>query len=107
MIFNLFDNALEASPNVVRVGVGRTDGDLVITVTDEGPGFSTEMLAEFGKPYRSSKGRPGGGLGLFLVVNVVRKLGGLVAAENAASRGAIVILRLPLSSLSPRASNGN
>jgi two-component system sensor histidine kinase RegB len=107
VIFNLFDNALEASPNVVRVCVGRTDGDLVITVTDEGPGFSAEMLAEFGKPYRSSKGRPGGGLGLFLVVNVVRKLGGLVVAENAASRGAIVTLTLPLASLSPRGSNGD
>ncbi len=107
VIFNLFDNALEASPNVVRVCVGRTDGDLVITVTDEGPGFSAEMLAEFGKPYRSSKGRPGGGLGLFLVVNVMRKLGGLVVAENAASRGAIVTLTLPLASLSPRGSNGD
>ena len=107
VIFNLFDNALEASPNVVRVGVERIDGDLVITVTDEGPGFSAEMLAEFGKPYRSSKGRPGGGLGLFLVVNVVRKLGGFVVAENAASRGAIVTLTLPLASLSPRGSNGD
>jgi two-component system, sensor histidine kinase RegB len=107
VVFNLFDNALEASPNVVRVGVGRTDGDLVITVTDEGPGFSAEMLTGFGKPYRSSKGRPGGGLGLFLVVNVVRKLGGLVVAENAASRGAIVTLTLPLASLSPRGSNGD
>jgi two-component system, sensor histidine kinase RegB len=106
VIFNLFDNALEASPKIVRVGVGRTDDDLVITVTDEGPGFSAEMLAEFGKPYRSSKGRPGGGLGLFLVVNVVRKLGGLVAAQNAARGGAIVTLTLPLASLSPRASHG-
>ena len=43
-----------------------------------GPGFAPEMLAQFGKPYQSSKGRPGGGLGLFLVVNVVRTLGGSV-----------------------------
>ena len=34
------------------------------------------MLAQLGKPYQSSKGRPGGGLGLFLVVNVARTLGG-------------------------------
>jgi two-component system, sensor histidine kinase RegB len=107
VIFNLFDNALEASPKIVRVGVGRTGDDFVITVTDEGPGFSAEMLAEFGKPYRSSKGRLGGGLGLFLVVNVVRKLGGLVAAQNAARGGAIVTLTLPLASLSPRASHGD
>jgi len=106
VIFNLFDNALEASPNLVRVGVAREDGNLVVSVSDEGPGFSEEMLSEFGKPYRSSKGRPGGGLGLFLVVNVVRKLGGLVAAKNAAKRGAIVILTLPLASLSPGGGHG-
>jgi two-component system sensor histidine kinase RegB len=59
------------------------------------------MLAEFGKPYRSSKGRPGGGLGLFLVVNVVRKLGGVVSAENGVIIGATVTLKLPIASLSP------
>jgi two-component system sensor histidine kinase RegB len=107
VIFNLFDNALEASPNLVEVGVRRTEGDLVIAVRDEGPGFSEEMLAEFGKPYRSSKGRPGGGLGLFLVVNVVRKLGGVIAAANAAGKGAIVTLTLPLASLSPGGNHGD
>jgi two-component system sensor histidine kinase RegB len=107
VIFNLFDNALEASPNLVEVGVRRTEDDLVITVSDEGPGFSEEMLAEFGKPYRSSKGRPGGGLGLFLVVNVVRKLGGVIAAENTAGKGAIVTLTLPLASLSPGGNHGD
>jgi two-component system, sensor histidine kinase RegB len=107
VIFNLFDNALEASPNLVEVGVRRTEGDLVIAVSDEGPGFSEEMLTEFGKPYRSSKGRPGGGLGLFLVVNVVRKLGGVIAAANAAGKGAIVTLTLPLASLSPGGNHGD
>ncbi|MFT4252431.1 MAG: sensor histidine kinase, partial [Caulobacter sp.] len=54
---------------------------------------------DFGKPYRSSKGRQGGGLGLFLVVNVVRKLGGSVSASNGAEGGALVLLRLPLATL--------
>ena len=73
----------------------------MVTVDDRGPGFTPEMLAEFGKPYRSSKGRPGGGLGLFLVVNVARKLGGVVTAENAEIGGAEVTLTLPVASLSP------
>jgi two-component system sensor histidine kinase RegB len=107
VIFNLFDNALEASPNLVEVGIRRAEDDLVITVSDEGPGFSEEMLATFGKPYRSSKDRPGGGLGLFLVVNVVRKLGGVIAAENAAGKGAILTLTLPLASLSPGGNHGD
>jgi two-component system sensor histidine kinase RegB len=106
-IFNLFDNALEASPDRVMVEVGRANDDLVITVQDDGPGFSAEMLAALGKPYLSSKGRPGGGLGLFLVVNVVRKLGGVVSARNGAVNGAIVTLTLPLASLLPGGVHGD
>jgi two-component system sensor histidine kinase RegB len=101
VIFNLLDNAYEASPGLVGVHVSRVDDALVVTVDDRGPGFTPEMLAEFGKPYRSSKGRPGGGLGLFLVVNVARKLGGVVTAKNAEIGGAEVTLTLPVASLSP------
>jgi two-component system sensor histidine kinase RegB len=70
-----------------------------LTVSDKGPGFSPAMLSQFGKPYQSSKGRPGGGLGLFLVVNVARTLGGTVAANNLAEGGATVTLTLPLSAI--------
>lgn len=102
VIFNVFDNALEASPSWVGVTLRRQDGaHLSITVTDRGPGFDPTILAEFGKPYRSSKNRPGSGLGLFLVVNVVRKLGGSVTAENGAEGGARVVIILPLEALSP------
>ena len=57
------------------------------------------MLEQLGKPYQSSKGRPGGGLGLFLVTNVVRTLGGNVAAANRAEGGAVVTLALPLAAI--------
>ena len=57
------------------------------------------MLAQFGKPYQSSKGRPGGGLGLFLVVNVARTLGGSVAARNRAEGGAVVTITLPMAAI--------
>jgi two-component system sensor histidine kinase RegB len=100
VIFNLFDNALDASPRMIHARVVRDDGNIVLTVRDEGPGFADEMLSAFGKPYQSTKGRAGSGLGLFLVVNVVRKLGGTVGAANASEGGAVVTLKLPLASLS-------
>lgn len=106
VIFNVFDNALEASPNWIGVTVRRQDDDLILTVSDVGPGFDEMILAELGKPYRSSKNRPGGGLGLFLVVNVVRKLGGTVRAENHPRGGASVTLTLPVASLSSGDSRG-
>lgn len=96
MICNVLDNALEASPQWVGLEASRHEDDLVLTVTDRGPGFLPAMLAQFGKPYQSSKGRPGGGLGLFLVVNVARTLGGSVAARNRPEGGAEVVLTLPL-----------
>ncbi|PWR17842.1 ATP-binding protein [Zavarzinia compransoris] len=101
VIFNVLDNALEASPAWIGVAAGRQGGNIVVTVSDAGPGFAPEMLKEFGKPYRSTKGRPGGGLGLYLVANVVRKLGGTVSARNGADGGASVTLALPVAALSP------
>lgn len=101
VICNIFDNALEASPHHVGVRVERREEALAIIVEDEGPGFSPEILATLGKPYRSTKGRPGGGLGLFLVSNVMRKLGGTLSADNRSGRGARVTVTLPLAALAP------
>lgn len=99
IIFNVLDNAYDSSPDWIGVSISR-DGDmLVLRVLDRGPGFAPQMLAQFGKPYQSSKGKLGGGLGLFLVVNVVRKLGGNVVAANRPEGGASVTLKLPLSAL--------
>ncbi|MFT3859098.1 MAG: ATP-binding protein [Aquabacterium sp.] len=100
MIDNVLDNALEAAPQgVVRLHASCEDDTLILRVRDEGPGFAPEMLQRFGKPYESSKGRPGGGLGLFLSVNVARTLGGRIEARNREGGGAEVVITLPLASL--------
>src|SRR6202040_3229511 len=81
MIHNVLDNAFEASRGWVGLRVARGGDALRLTVSDAGPGFAPEMPAQLGKPYRSSKGRPGAGLGLFLVSNVARTLHGSVSAQ--------------------------
>jgi two-component system sensor histidine kinase RegB len=118
IIGNVIDNAVEVSPDLVVIeawlegerdrnasqkgakrpvpGEGR---QLVLTVSDRGPGFAPEMLGRVGQPYASTKGRDGGGLGLFLVVNVIRKLGGAVTVENRQGGGASVQLSIPLATL--------
>ncbi|WP_027144839.1 ATP-binding protein [Mesorhizobium sp. WSM3626] len=98
VIFNLFDNAQEASQDWVGVTAERQGDKLVISVRDRGLGFDEGILAALGQPYMSSKGRPGGGLGLFLVMNVVRNLGGDFSARNM-EQGACVTLSLPLAAL--------
>lgn len=99
VVTNLLDNAFEVSPGWIRLNAARRGDMLRIEVLDRGPGFSPAQLENFGKPYHSTKGSPGAGLGLFLVVNVVRKLGGTVSAHNRPEGGATVTVELPLASV--------
>lgn len=99
VIGNVIDNAIEVSPGTVTLTALREDDALVIEIADRGTGFAPEILATFGQPYRSTKGKPGGGLGLFLLVNVLRKLGGEASAENRLDGGARVRIVLPLAAL--------
>ena len=98
-LFNILDNALEASPDWLSLEATRQGEILILTVRDKGPGFPADILQSFGKPYLSRKGQPGTGLGLFLVVNVMRKLGGAIEARNT-NEGAVVELRFPIGALS-------
>lgn len=99
MIGNVLDNAAEASPHAVWFEARREDDALVLAVWDQGPGFAPELLPQIGKPYQSTKGHPGGGLGLFLVFNVARTLGGDVAVGNLPEGGAQVRITLPLAAI--------
>ncbi|TAF80607.1 MAG: sensor histidine kinase [Curvibacter sp.] len=100
MVFNVLDNARDASPHWVSLEASRDGEALRIVVTDRGPGFTPEVLSHIGVPYQSTKGRPGGGLGLFLSMNVARTLGGSVSAENRAEGGARVTITLSLPDIS-------
>ncbi|TFW12945.1 HAMP domain-containing histidine kinase [Brevundimonas intermedia] len=98
----LFDNAVEAGARRIAVTTTRTDDTLGIAVRDDGPGFPDVILQAWGKPYNSTKPRAGAGLGLFLLMNVIRSLGGRVEASNPPAGGAEVRLTLPLSALAPK-----
>nr|WP_184004418.1 ATP-binding protein [Stakelama sediminis] len=99
VIWNVFDNARDASSGPIGLLVERDRQEIILRVSDEGPGFTETMLENFGRPYQSTKNRAGGGLGLFLVTNVMRKLGGRVDAYNRVEGGATVRLFLPVAAL--------
>jgi two-component system sensor histidine kinase RegB len=102
VIGNVIDNAAEMSPEWIGVTARREQNRLVLEIADRGPGFAPDMIETFGQPYRSTKGRPGGGLGIFLLVNVLRKLGGEASASNREEGGALVTLMLPLDAIAYR-----
>jgi two-component system sensor histidine kinase RegB len=103
MICNLLDNALEASPDWVELTLSSDHDQIRIQVRDHGPGFDAAVLQQLGQCHVSTKQeRPGRGLGLFLVTNVARALGGRVHAGNLPAQqggGALVEVSLPQSAL--------
>ncbi|WP_375287416.1 ATP-binding protein [Sphingomonas sp.] len=98
-IQNLLDNAAEAGARRIAVTARRDGAMLELTVEDDGVGFAPEILAKLGKPYQSTKGRRGAGIGLFLASNVLRTLGGTLEAGNRAGGGGMVRIALPLAAL--------
>ncbi|MFZ4164777.1 ATP-binding protein [Brevundimonas sp. NPDC058933] len=98
----LLDNAHEAGAERMIIAATLEDDLLSVEFNDDGPGFAPDILARVGQPYQSTKGRAGAGLGLFLLFNVMRKLGGGVVAANRRDGGGSVRLSLPLEALAPK-----
>lgn len=108
MVGNVLDNGIDAAPfTPLHLRVECANNWLTLSIRDAGPGFSTEMLANFAKPYYSTKGRSGSGLGLFLSVNVARTLGGRIEGSNLVGGGAEVVIKLPLTALTLRERKAN
>ncbi|HET8703368.1 ATP-binding protein [Castellaniella sp.] len=101
MVFNVLNNALEASPTLQQFTAVLENGQLTLEIRDQGPGFVQDVLRSLGKPYRTTKGQPGRGLGLFLSHKVARSLSGTLSANNLPEGGACVTIRFPLSALTP------
>lgn len=103
VLLNLIRNAQEAHPTdrpTIRIDLTPSDrlgGSVCWQVSDDGPGFSDEVLARAFEPYVTTK--PGGtGLGLAIVKRIVEEHGGDIELANAQSQllgGAVVRIWLP------------
>lgn len=100
---NLVENAVDFAQEKVRVDA-RYDRDRVdIVISDDGPGFSPEILVNIGEPFvtRRTAGkdkRAGGlGLGLFIAKTLLERTGATVVFENGSSekQGAVIRLSWP------------
>ena len=88
--------ALGGGGGTIDIGAAvDADGQLRITVTDDGPGFPAELLEGGIRPFFSTRER-GTGLGLAMVRRFARELGGDVILERRSPRGARVHIILPL-----------
>ncbi len=79
---------------------GVEDGDLSLTIRDEGPGIPAEALEAIFERYtrldgESSRHIQGTGLGLPIARQIVQMHGGHLWAERGEERGMIFHVRLP------------
>jgi signal transduction histidine kinase len=97
-VVNLITNAMRAlspNPGTIVIEARPTEDDYVLlTVSDNGPGFDTSILPLAFEPLVST-GAKGIGLGLALVKSVAERHGGWASARNRPEGGAEVTLRLP------------
>lgn len=100
VVLNLARNGLEApvEPDSVRELTVRTgvasDGDVEITVLDNGPGLSPQAIERLFDPFFSTKPE-GTGLGLAISNTVVRAHGGSLTYRHNSPVGACFAIRLP------------
>ena len=102
LILNLLRNAAEAGDRVWLRGTFN-NGEVIVSVRDNGPGVPESMRGRIFQPFVTSKER-GAGLGLAIVAGVARAHGGrveLATGDGAAGNGAEFRLHLPGSEVFP------
>ncbi|MGE5390923.1 MAG: ATP-binding protein [Deltaproteobacteria bacterium] len=100
VLINLLDNALKYSEynHSVSIHAGISDGEVLVTVANEGPTISVNDLDRiFDKFYRLSSPRlvSGTGLGLAICKEIIELHGGRIWAENKDSCGVMITFVLP------------
>ena len=99
-IGNFIENSIDFAHTRVTIE-GRWDpGNVYIRVSDDGPGFSADILSKIGEPYVTTRsgtpGQGGLGLGVFIAKTMIENSGGVVRFDNAGPQGgAVVSIRWP------------
>ena len=94
---NLFENAVEAMGGAggITVRAAMTPAGMArITVEDEGPGIAAEDVPRLFEPDFSRK-KEKSGLGLAIVLRIIKDHGGMIRVEQNSPRGARFIMELP------------
>ena len=98
IIFNLIMNAIYFSPKngLVIISAFQTEKDIVLKISDEGPGISDEALEKIFQPFFTTKrAGDGSGLGLSVVQGIVSSHKGKILATNNSDKGTTFTVTLP------------
>jgi two-component system cell cycle sensor histidine kinase/response regulator CckA len=109
LIVNAHD-AMDGRTGRVMIRTSRNDGSvaavdgqpyvvpgdyLLIEVTDTGPGIPAHFMEEIFKPYQTTKGEKGNGIGLTTSMGIIKQLDGYIYALSPPGQGATFKILLP------------
>jgi signal transduction histidine kinase len=95
---NIFTNALQAmdgKDNELKLVSGVENGQIFLSVQDNGPGLPAEIMPRLFEPFFTTKPQ-GTGLGLTIAYTLTEANGGRLQATPPEGRGARFVMRFPL-----------
>ncbi len=100
-MFNLLSNAVKFTPRdgQVDISTSRQDGEVLVAVTDTGPGIAQDdqarIFEEFQQTDVGAEQREGTGLGLALSKRLAELHGGRIWVESEPGKGSTFTFALP------------
>lgn len=92
---NLLNNAADANPDDIAIGLDWNEHDVIIDIRDHGPGVSLAIADQLGDTFVSTKSK-GLGIGLFLTHATINRFGGGVSLYNHPEGGTLTEVVLPI-----------
>ncbi|HOY10074.1 MAG TPA: GAF domain-containing sensor histidine kinase [Candidatus Omnitrophota bacterium] len=96
---NLLRNAIDASDNggEIKISSGLMNGQIVFSVSDTGSGISEEKIDDIFEPFFTTKDiEKGCGLGLTIVMEIIKSYDGQINVESALDKGTTFTVTLPI-----------
>ncbi len=106
VFLNILNNAIDAVARdgwvAVKTSLNEKDREILVSISDNGPGISGEFLAKIFDPFFTTKelGK-GTGLGLSISYSIIEKLGGAINVESEVGKGTTFTIHLPILTAEP------
>ena len=86
---NIIQNSIQHAKTKVLVKITKNLENLLISITDDGNGFSRDIVDKLGEPY-INKNNKGMGLGIFIAKNLIENVKGKIFFYNSINGKAVV-----------------
>ncbi|MFD1778275.1 ATP-binding protein [Fredinandcohnia salidurans] len=102
VLINIIKNAIEAIGNdgLLQINAFAKEQDIIVKITDNGPGMTKEQLSKIGTPFYSTKDK-GTGVGLTICFQIIEQLKGSIYVESTVGKGTSFLIKLPTSKNPP------